>query len=456
MNNRARMKWLKRFVLLLAVLLAVAVALPFFITLDDYIPQIEKEVSASIQQPVTIKSIRFGALPLPHITVEGIKVGTDNNIQLGKIKLTPDLFSLLQPPRVITRIDIDSMTLTRNALMQIQAWRKSGSTSPPQQPPQFRIENILLHNARIDLDKTAFGPFEASVSLDGKGVPRNVSIATQDGKLKLHIKVAKSKYLIDASAKSWRLPLGPALMFDDLSIKGTATANDARFDEIRAGLYGGSVTGKTTLAWQQGLQLRGKFDISHLELQPVTALLSPGTRISGKLDAAPVFSAAAASADRLTEALRLETPFDIQNGILNGVDIEKAATSMSKQGSSGGETRFQQLSGHLLREHGGYAFTQLRITSGSIAVVDGNVNISPKQALSGRIQTRLAAVGDIPLNVGGTVDKPMLYPTGGTMTGAAIGTVILGPGLGTSLGAKVGGWAEGLFGKQKKGAPPKK
>ena len=35
-----------------------------------------------------------------------------------------------------------------------------------------------------------------------------------------------------------------------------------------------------------------------------------------------------------------------------------------------------------------------------------------------------------------------------SMAGAAVGTLMLGPGLGTSVGAKVGTWAEGLFGKK--------
>ncbi len=85
--------------------------------------------------------------------------------------------------------------------------------------------------------------------------------------------------------------------------------------------------------------------------------------------------------------------------------------------------------------------------------VDGNVNVSPKKELSGRINAQVKAVGtsaNVPLNVAGTVDAPLLYPTGGTMAGAAVGTVILGPGFGTSVGAKVGGWAEGLFGKKEK------
>jgi hypothetical protein len=156
-------------------------------------------------------------------------------------------------------------------------------------------------------------------------------------------------------------------------------------------------------------------------------------------------------------ALRLETPFNVQNGALHGVDIQKAATNLIKQGTAGGETRFEQLSGHLVMEHGGYRFTHLKITSGALAV-DGNVNVSSKKELSGRINAQVKAMGtsaNVPLNVAGTLDAPSLYPTGGTMAGAAVGTVILGPGLGTSVGAKVGGWAEGLFGKKEEKTPKK-
>ena len=86
------------------------------------------------------------------------------------------------------------------------------------------------------------------------------------------------------------------------------------------------------------------------------------------------------------------------------------------------------------------------------------MSISPKKELSGRINAQVKAVGasaNVPLNVGGTVDGPLLYPTGGTMAGAAVGTVMLGPGFGTSVGAKVGGWAEGLFGKKDEKKPQK-
>ncbi len=444
------MKWLKRILFALAVLLVLAAAVPFFVSLDDYIPRLEKEVSARLKEPVSIKSIKFTALPLPHVTVDGITIGKADDIRLGKVRVTPDLFSLLQSTRVIKSIEVDSLVLTRKAIDRIPAWAKSDSARSPQAAPQVRVESIRLENAVVRLDKAEFGPFDVRVRFDHKGEPEDASIATQDGKLKAFIKPDKSKYLIDASARSWILPVGPALVFDELTIKGVATLNDASLGEVSAKLYGGTAFGKTTISWKKGLQLDGKFDVSQLELRQIASMLSPGTHVSGKLSAKPVFSASAASADQLMNALRLETVFSVQNGTLHGVDIQKAATHLVKQGTTGGETRFEQLSGHLVMERGSYRFTQLRIASGALAA-DGNVGISPKKELSGRINAQVKAAGasaNVPLNVAGTVDAPLLYPTAGTMAGAAVGTVIMGPGFGTSVGAKVGGWAEGLFGKK--------
>lgn len=444
------MKWIERVLIALAALLAIAVVLPFFISLDDYIPRIEAAVSARLKEPVSIRSIRFAALPLPHVTVEGITVGKADDIKVGKAMLTPDLFSLLRTTRVIRTIEIDSLVLTRKAIDRIPAWARPDAAKPPQAPPQFRVGSIRVENAVVRFEMTDFGPFDMHVRLDGKGEPEDASITTRDGKLKALIKPDKSKYLIDASARSWTLPVGPALVFDELIIKGTATLNDADLGEVSAKLYGGTAIGKAAVNWRKGLQLDGNLDVSQVELRKVAAMLSAGTRVSGRLSAKPVFSASAVSADRLMDALRLETFFEVQNGALHGIDIQKVATHLIAQEATGGETRFGQLSGHLVMEHGGYRFTQVKIASGALSA-DGNVSISAKKELSGRISAQVKAAGtsaSVPLNVAGTLDAPLLYPTAGTMAGAAAGTVILGPGFGTSVGAKVGGWAEGLFGKK--------
>lgn len=157
----------------------------------------------------------------------------------------------------------------------------------------------------------------------------------------------------------------------------------------------------------------------------------------------------AAAAAQLAGALRLAAPFTVESGVLQGVDLQKAALSLVGQKSGGGETRFDQLSGHLAIERGAYHLTKLDAVSGVLAA-QGSVDISAAKSLKGQLDVRLqTAVGsaNVPLNVAGTTSAPLLYPTRAGIAGAAVGNAVLGPGLGTAGGAALGSWAEKLFGK---------
>ena len=163
----------------------------------------------------------------------------------------------------------------------------------------------------------------------------------------------------------------------------------------------------------EGLQVKGNFDINQVELKSLVPLVSPGTKMSGRLNAKPVFSASAADAAQLLNVLHLETPFSVQNGILHGIDIQKAATNLLTKGPTGGETHFDQLSGHVVRDRGAHKFTDLKIASGALAA-DGAVNISAKQELSAASiagESRWPSA-NIPLNVGAP-SIALLYPPAG-------------------------------------------
>ncbi len=79
------MKWLRRLLIAFVILLMVAIALPFLIPLDSYIPLLEQHESAALKQPVSIKSIRLAFMPTPHVTIDGIAVGKTGDIMVGEV-----------------------------------------------------------------------------------------------------------------------------------------------------------------------------------------------------------------------------------------------------------------------------------------------------------------------------------------------------------------------------------
>src|SRR4029078_13194147 len=113
------MKWLKWFGILLGAIVLLLAVVPFFITLDDYIPRIEQESSARIKEPVKIGSLRAAGLPLPHLTGTGRPAGKTQEHKGGKVSDTPDLFSLLGATKVIKSIEISHLVLTQKGFDKI-------------------------------------------------------------------------------------------------------------------------------------------------------------------------------------------------------------------------------------------------------------------------------------------------------------------------------------------------
>jgi uncharacterized protein involved in outer membrane biogenesis len=456
-KNSNLMKWLKWSGVALGAIVLVLAVIPFFISLDDYIPRIEREVSARIMEPVKIGGLRAGGLPLPHVTITNIAVGRTEDIQIGKVTVTPDLLSLLGTTKVIRSIEIEKLVVTQKAIDKLSTLAGSGAKpGTPAEPQAIRVESIRLDGALLKLQKAAFGPFDARLSLDDGGNLESASLTTGDGKLKARVKPEGGRFLIDASARDWKLPVGAAILFDELTVKGVATTQDASFSEVRGRLYGGTVSGNVHLAWRKGMQMKGAAEVGQVDIGSLLQALDKPKSMTGRLTAQPQFSANARSAGQIADVLRLDTPFDVQSGVLHGVDISKAAVSLiNKEAGKGGETRFDKLSGHLAMERGTRRLTQLNIVSGSLSA-GGNVTIAPNDALSGRLNANVKAVtlatGAVPLNVSGTLANPWVFPTGGTVAGAAAGTAVLGPVVGTAVGARVGQWTEGLtegwFGKK--------
>ena len=439
------MKWLKRTGVVIGVLIAILAVAPFFITLNDYIPRVEKEISSVLGEPVSIEQLHVSLLPVPRGKLAGIVIGRSKDIRIGALTVTPKLWSLFGADKVIRSVDVDDLALTQDALATLLALTKQKRS-----PAAVRVEQVRLQNATIKLAQSSVGPFDVHVQLSGQGNSGEITLTTHDKALKAHVSPERDHYRLELTARSWTMPIGAPIRFDELQIAGLADAKGATLSAIDGKLYGGTLAAKMTLRWEKGLAINGSGELRQIELKHAASLISPRTRVSGRLDAKPTFSSRAESAAQLLDALKLTTPFNVHDGVLYGFDLASAASSLGKKGTTSGETRFDELAGQLALERRTYRFTDLRIVSGGIAA-RGHVAIAPSRALSGQLNTTLKALGptgSIPLTVTGTLDSPMVYPNATALAGAAAGTVLLGPGVGTAAGAKLGEFVDGIFGKK--------
>jgi hypothetical protein len=81
-----------------------------------HLSALEKEISVRIGEPVSIDNLHAAILPMPQARADGITTGSAQEIQVGKLTLKPDLWSLLRSDKVNRSVELEDVTLTHKAL----------------------------------------------------------------------------------------------------------------------------------------------------------------------------------------------------------------------------------------------------------------------------------------------------------------------------------------------------
>lgn len=309
-----------------------------------------------------------------------------------------------------------------------------------------------VHVALAQMD----APLERLMALSGKPVELAGALSVQ-GKLSGEANTLgelKDKFhfsgdvLISHAAARIAAGLQHPLVFDQIKARVVAQPGRLDLSGLEAKLYGGRLSGSVGIRRKDAM-LVAEIAMGEIAMQSLVKALTNEVLFTGSMEGAAKFSMRLDNFERFPENLRLSGNFHLRNGELGKVNIAQAATSYGKASGQGGTTRFDDFSGLLDVDAGGYHFRKIKIRS-SLLEAAGRVDVSPSSQLDGILDAEVegtAGMIGMQMVVSGTLDNPVVRPSKSVLAGAAVGTAILGPGLGTTVGAKVGGFLNKLFGK---------
>lgn len=238
------------------------------------------------------------------------------------------------------------------------------------------------------------------------------------------------------------------LVFDQISARVAARPDRMELSSLEVKLYGGKLSGAASIN-RRNAMLTGEVAAVGIAMQPLVEALTNEVLFGGSMESAAKFSIRMDAFERFPGNLQLAGNFHLRDGVLTKVGLAQAASSPGKAGTKGGSTRFDDLTGLLNVDESGYHFRKLKIKSGSLNA-EGKIDINPSLQISGMLDADVkgtAGLVSMPMVVSGTLSDPVIRPSGSALAGAAVGTAVLGPGLGTAIGVKVGGFLNQLFGK---------
>lgn len=435
----------KKFFLAIFALVVVLVVVPFLIPLSTYVPQIEQVASQKLGVPVKIESLHFAVLPTPRANVSGLVVGNNEDIRVADVAAVLDITTLFDDVRVISKLDVDEPVLKQSAIALLGAIAAQQGESTG--PAPIELRRIVVDDAQIEMDGMNLPTMDADVSLAAGSKLEKALLTSSEGNLTIDLMPKEAGYAAAIKAEKWTPPVGPKLVFDKLTANLEYAGSTLKFPQVEAALYRGSLTASGKLDWTKNWRLSGNFKTNGIELGDATPLFTRAVKVTGRITGNGKLNSTAKEAGKLADAMALDYKFSVSDGVLYGMDLLKAASLIVHQGASGGETRFDELSGTLYTRGKQIEVRPVHIVSGLLSA-DGNVKIMSDKSLSGKIDTDIkkgVSLVTVPLEISGTMDKPVVWPTKAALAGGAAGTVLMGP-LGTGLGVKAGSALDKLFG----------
>lgn len=357
---------------LIALALVVLVVLPYVYPLQEYIAPLEQRLSAQLKQPVRIGGMSAASFP-PKLQLQGVTVGSAQEVKVGSIVLNFNFLSLLSEIKVISNADLQDVSIDGRVLDKQMASLKllGGDT-------QYPIRKLTLQRVKLVADEIALPAFSGIADIDAQGGFSRVSLHSSDDKYNIDLQSKQGRWQLGLSLKETSFPLLPGIVFSDLNAKGDLGDGEVNFTEMDGHLYNGILLGNAKLNWRKGWQLQGHLEAKTFELNK----MFPSYGIEGELFGEGTFTLTGAKLSQLGDAPRLEASFSVKKGVVNGIDMVETARLGSRENLVGGRTHFDDMIGLAQLENHAIHFRQLKVVSGMLSA-NGSFNVSPDKQLSG-------------------------------------------------------------------------
>ena len=375
----------KAMLIYLPLVILLIIGLLHLVNIRPLIAPIEKLASESLGTPVLIKEVRASLWPRPHLVLRNVSIGVNISQKIDTVNIVPDTSSLSEEVKVLKSLELDGLKLEQENFGQPLQWISNLSKAQHLKVKQIALKKIVLKIHDLEL-----ASFDGKVTLTDLSELKSIVLITEDETLAMQITLQGSGFDIAFTGTKWALPMNPKFVFSELKAKGTIKQSLIFFNQIEAEIYGGSLTGKAALDWSNQWSLAGNFNLINANLPEILNAFGSTASVDGKLKLTGIFSCKSKLAAALTDTPEITANFTVQNGKINGVELDRAVLSKSSQSLAGDSTRFDKLTGSMKIKDGGYQYRQVVLKSDQF-YAEGNVDINANQDISGKINANLAA-----------------------------------------------------------------
>lgn len=405
-------RWVTAAAAVAALLAAACLALWVWVPTDEELARrVEAAFEAHLGQKLVVGAVHWRLLGVPVVEVLDAHTLQSDAIRVRRVAIHPQLLPLLRKQLVIDRLEVDGAVVPRQALAAYRGKAQGEGAA-----------TVFLRSvAFTDVTYISYSgipvAYEGAIELDGDRRPRHLQIRRAG---------ADPPVLLDATR-------------DGRSDSG------ADVYQLRVQAGGGTANGQARLVTSADgrVVLTGELAPRRVEVASLMEAFHRRSFISGLASGQTELRAEGDTAVELFRSLRTRSELEVERAKILRIDLDKAVKSLGKDRA--GQTPLDALTGVMSTRNTEQGlrteFTEVEAVAGNYAA-SGRATLHRKQIdAQGELEIG-GGIVSVPFAAHGPTREPEIEIAWGSLAGAAVGTAVL-PGIGTLIGAKIGGAVSG-------------
>lgn len=374
----------------LPLLVVLLVGLLHFINLSLLIEPIQKLASESIGQQVLVREVHASLWPEPHLILNDVEVGDSSGLKnkplaISSVYVSPDISTLSENVKVLESLKFSVVNLEPSSTEKVLQWANNMSKAK-----HIKLKRINFDQVNFKILDLSLAPFIGEIVFDESRGLASISMNNPDRGLSIQLLPHGNDFNISLTATRWPLPFNPKIVFEELQARGLLSANQLNFSQIDGSIYGGNYTASAIVNWSKEWAVTGNFSLSQASTPQLLKAFASDGKVEGKLNFKGSFAGTSDVVTTLVSETEIDSNFEIRNGKMNGIDLERAVLTNGDKSLAGDATSFSKLTGVLKVKGGRFQYKKLLLQAPQLQA-QGSLDIQPNQDVSGNISASLEA-----------------------------------------------------------------
>lgn len=331
-----------------------------FYPYNNFKPDIEAALTASLRAPVRVENVAVALFPRPALVLQKVEIGGRGEAHIDEIRVPSPSSLIGKGPRTIPVVEIAGIAMPADGFGLLLGAGRDPAASLVVGRANFRRMALRMNDLPLP-------HLEGEVSFTAEGKVEKVHLQTEDRTLRIDAVPAARGIQLNIEAYGWSPVDGGSYTFESMQAKGLLVPGRLALEDIDTIFLGGVMKGSWQLDWSKGMAMSGEATLNRLNARRVADAFAPGLKVDGELSGVLKLRGTGRDWQGMWANANASLDADIARGAVTGVDFGEAARRGAGRNARGGITRFDRLRGAVMIDPQQVAGRDIRLEGGLVS-----------------------------------------------------------------------------------------